>query len=769
MNFKLFLEKNNIPLETICSSANYYQDAEDKAGKRQYQANKKYDPNAKYAILNPSKAYENYGLVIFDIDFPIWEERFDCDFQKAAMRLKELGVAYSQSPYGLKLYLRLDKGHIPDFAKDYTILEKQWSLGDKSKDCVCEILHLKNKHCDFALTNDEGNDYYTLGNVENLFRTWEINQETEEFFEALSVTAIHKKESNTKTIASRQYGIKDTESTEDEIHRKNAKKFNELGKSMKEFLSWLIKRLEIEIGAHNNDGCNDGVRIAYKLLQNPYAFTLTDFKDFLNCYADLHNGVYFSATTLAKKFESKVIVPLKEENPKEDSLSLKQVYVCCSTSTKQYFVLEETQENSGVFNAWEHQSTAFIGNTLGVKPSELGFYRIEFDNTHPKILSCNGSEVTFNRTLNEIAKIPERREWIDNKTCFDDVELDNRTRALFENTYGLNVELAIRKEAFRFGRYCLGEGMDGRSKLKSFDILLSTQRGTGKTSFVELITKIYMPNLSENITDFVGKYPEVNSYNGQIMYAGTITEKSVSLSYDEHGMSKADFEFLKEVQSPMGTSIQKKMQATKTINPPHIYCYVSANYDESTAGRIYYSNDTSLNSSIFLSFNLEARTLISLLSVKDREWLCSSAEAVSNLRKYLLKVFNTLGDEDKDEIMDCSRFVAKSFYRPQEYLTLTKGSKASASKSEYIKALQNRDHNSLCRVINDEILGMLEEKQPKLYEPLNKKVQEYLDGVSTEFDFRRGEHNAICKLFSITASHYQDHFTSKGENGKLKL
>lgn len=204
------------------------------------------------------------------------------------------------------------------------------------------------------------------------------------------------------------------------------------------------------------------------------------------------------------------------------------------------------------------------------------------------------------------------------------------------------------------------------------------------------------------------------------------------------------------------------------INPPHIYCYVSANYDEGTIGKIYYSNDTSLNNSIFLSYNLEAKTLIELLSAKDREWLMGSTEAVSNLRKYLLRVFNTLSDEDKDGIMDCSRFVAKSFYRPQDFLTLTKGSKTSASKGEYVKALQNRDVDSLCRVLNDEILGLLEEKQPKIYESLNKKVQEYLDGVSSELDFRRGEHNAVCKILQITASHYQDCFTSKGENGKLK-
>lgn len=205
------------------------------------------------------------------------------------------------------------------------------------------------------------------------------------------------------------------------------------------------------------------------------------------------------------------------------------------------------------------------------------------------------------------------------------------------------------------------------------------------------------------------------------------------------------------------------------LNPPHIYCYVSANYDNGGTNKIYYSNDTSPNNSIFLSYNLEAKTLIGLLSAKEREWLMSSTEAVSNLRKYLLRIFNTLSDEDKDGIMDCSRFVAKSFYRPQDYLTLTKGSKASVSKGEHVKALQNRDIDSLCRVLNDEILGLLEEKQPKIYESLNKKVQEYLDGVSLELDFRRGEHNAICKILQITASHYQDCFTSKGANGKLKI
>lgn len=301
------------------------------------------------------------------------------------------------------------------------------------------------------------------------------------------------------------------------------------------------------------------MRIAYKLLQNPYAFGREDFEEFLSCYAQLHNGVYFPAGSLTKEFESKVIVPLKEDKPKEDTLAPKLVYVCCNTSTRQYFIIEETQENSGVFDTWEHQSTAFIGNTLGVKPSELGFHRIELDNTHPKFLSNNGSKITFNPTLNEIARIPERREWINDRNCFDGVELDYRTRILFENIYGLNVELAIMKEAFRFGRYCLGEGMDGRSKLKSFDILLSTQRGMGKSSLVELFTKIYMSDPLRKTDEFVGKYPKVNSYNGPIMYAGTITERSVSLYYDELGMSRTDFEFLKEIQSPMGISAPKKM------------------------------------------------------------------------------------------------------------------------------------------------------------------------------------------------------------------
>lgn len=63
--------------------------------------------------------------------------------------------------------------------------------------------------------------------------------------------------------------------------------------------------------------------------------------------------------------------------------------------------------------------------------------------------------------------------------------------------------------------------MDGRSKFKSFDILLSTQRGIGKISLIELITKIYMSNPARIITDFVGKYPDVNSYSGQICIQAT--------------------------------------------------------------------------------------------------------------------------------------------------------------------------------------------------------------------------------------------------------
>lgn len=175
----------------------------------------------------------------------------------------------------------------------------------------------------------------------------------------------------------------------------------------------------------------------------------------------------------------------------------------------------------------------------------------------------------------------------------------------------------------------------------------------------------------------------------------------------------------------MGTSIPKKMQSARVINPPCIYCYVSANYDEGTIGKIYYSNDISLNNSIFLSYNAEAKTPILLLSTKERECLIGSTEAVSNLRKYLLKIFNTPSDEDKDGIMD-SYFMSKSFYQPQDFLTLTKISKTSASRGKYVKALQNRDLDSLCRVLNDEILGVLEEKQSKIYEQLNKKCKNIL-------------------------------------------
>lgn len=180
--------KNTNINSNILSSANSRQTT-DRQGKFKYFAKKEFIEDYKYHILNTKKAFELNKLVIFDFDFPCFNQnspRFE-DFQeleivKEVIKLiHEQKICYSTSPNGIKIYLvvkdenileRLNKTYLASNSLKWQLQTTEGEI--KEKECNIEVLHLLSHHCDFAFCNDLENTYYQVFNASNLFKEYDI-------------------------------------------------------------------------------------------------------------------------------------------------------------------------------------------------------------------------------------------------------------------------------------------------------------------------------------------------------------------------------------------------------------------------------------------------------------------------------------------------------------------------------------------------------------------------------------------------------------------
>lgn len=201
----------NTNLSSIILSSSNYKEKSDRVGKFKYHAKKEFIEEYKYHILNTKKAFEINKLVIFDFDFPCFNQNspYFNEFQKLDIvkevikLINEKKICYSSSPNGIKIYL---------VVKDETLLSKlnktylasnsiKWQLQNidgeiKEKECNIEVLHLLSHHCDFAFCNDKENTYYQVYNQNNLFKEFDVSI-IKPFFDCLFALEVkHYQEQN---------------------------------------------------------------------------------------------------------------------------------------------------------------------------------------------------------------------------------------------------------------------------------------------------------------------------------------------------------------------------------------------------------------------------------------------------------------------------------------------------------------------------------------------------------------------------------------------
>lgn len=242
---------------SILSSANTKENA-DREGKFKYFAKKEFIPSYKYHILNTKKAFDLNKLVIFDFDFPMFNQNNPHFFEFQALPIvqevlklihKEK-ICYSASPNGIKIYIvckdetindKLQKTYLASSSLKWNL---QTSSGEiKEKECVIEVLHKLSHHCDFAFTNDDTNLYYQVFNSENLFKEYSL-ETLQGFFNVLFSLDV-KSSSNLEAISQGLPKEEKDKLTFKKFHSFiNMKTRKYRNKSIKAFIQELVKTPE---------------------------------------------------------------------------------------------------------------------------------------------------------------------------------------------------------------------------------------------------------------------------------------------------------------------------------------------------------------------------------------------------------------------------------------------------------------------------------------------------------------------------------------------
>lgn len=438
----------------------------------------------------------------------------------------------------------------------------------------------------------------------------------------------------------------------------------------------------------------------------------------------------------------------------------KKRLLCIDLDREVYIGIEQEEDNIRKFEG----KIGMVRRFLGIKRDEVDTYTFISKPDLDGIMEINEKSKTvfFNEKRYFLSQIETREQWVKDHSLFPQIDLDERVRRLVENVYGLNADLFLKKEAVRFAE---------ARKLKNFDIVFSNDRNTGKTSLINLVTKIYMPKGKESA--FASLFATPPKSNGrELFHAGSIQTKSATLLFDEVGIDYPQFNFLKELQSPNGTQLEKKYSKAGITNPWMIYAYVLKNYTEEISD-IYYTSDKSLLTSLFFSFNVNAIDITDLIEDQDdRDWVFDSSECVEHLRRYLLGLYNSLTDEEIKSIRQASSFVKQSHYDISKYVK--KASLTTTQMCEqYISCIKKGCYSSLIELFEENLIQALRSFKKKkvakfkLSESLNDIVFTHKSGAKDRQDLTIKIHRSICDFFGIRAYDYLDCFNGANRLSKL--
>lgn len=379
------------------------------------------------------------------------------------------------------------------------------------------------------------------------------------------------------------------------------------------------------------------------------------------------------------------------------------------------------------------------------------------------------NSLLFNEYMYFMRNIPERQAWLQDKRnsiiqdASQKIELNPLIKTLVENVVGANAEWFLKKEAVRFAELC---------KLKSFDVIITHGRDIGKDVLVDLMTRLYIP-----YNECPKRYSGEAEIGSKKIFGINIHNNTIALKLVESGMSKLHFDFIKSLQSKSGTSVAIKCKGAKEVNPFCLYAYVLKN---STYGNrdIYFTNEPSIKNSMFLSFNQEARFLPEIIDADGLDQLTNpSPKFISDFRRYMLSLYDSLSDEEIITVKSSERFIAQSAYNPKDYIHSSMVVPTRELPQKYISSITNGDEDELMQLLEFGIIELLQNgksKENKIADSLAVLLCDYKEqkekGKERKESYRILHHKMVSKALGILDGwKYYACFTSNQDVGKLKI
>lgn len=381
----------------------------------------------------------------------------------------------------------------------------------------------------------------------------------------------------------------------------------------------------------------------------------------------------------------------------------------------------------------------------------------------------NTNTLFFNEYMELARNIPERQAWLQDKAnkvirdANQTIKLDPLIETLVKNVVGENAHWFLKKEAVRFAEFC---------KLKSFDVIITHGRDIGKDVLVDLMTRLYIP-----YNECPKRYSGETEIGSKKIFGINIHNNTIALKLVENGMNKSQFDFIKSLQSKSGTNIPIKNKSAKEVNPICLYTYVLKN---STYGNkdIYFTNESSIKNSMFLSFNQEAQMLPEIIDSNGISQLTNpTPEFISNFRQYMLFLYDSLSDEDIAIVKSCERFVEQSAYDPSEHILSSMAIPTRELPQRYISSIKNGDIDELMQLLEFGIINLLQNrsaKEVKIADRLAVVLCSYKNRQKgkqeKEEPFRVLHHKVISRALGIQDGwRYYDYFSSNQDIGRLRV
>lgn len=710
-------------------------------GKRVYSTDISKNDGDIGSIYNPVKGYNELGVVIIDIDVDnIYNDR-NSRLGKIVHGLIELGVCYAVS--------KSNRVHL--YIKEFDMLldlQAKYTYNENGVDGKIEMLHVDNHQCDYALNTDIKNSYYEVYNLENIENNFVFEDLVEVFADFIDSLEVCGKKNDVIGNVDRYINVSQRDMPNEVKQALFLKKYNKV-------IEKYINIYPLEDSKRSNSLMS---KYFWMYFNNPY-ISIEDWNGFVD-YVEENVDDKIKTVSISSKyldrFEEKEVLEIPTIKQKEEvKIESKEGYSGFMRETsngKMERLLLKEDKYSGGYKLFYGPSNQDLKDK---KISELDFSRSvtivdRSGSKYNDFFFEKAGELYFNRRYNREYRLKLRREWIDNPSIYDDVELEYDLEWVINNVMGDNAELFLKKEAIRYAEL---------TKLKFIDVIASHNRSVMKSTLINIITKMYLSESDHfEYTNFIAGRPDKDN-KGEVSFVGSLNNDSVTFFIDEGSFSKSDFEMIKELQSPNGVNGAKKGSNREFINPAYIGFFYCFNLEKTDVKDIYFSSgDTSLKDSIFFTCNPNAVDVSKTNVDIDFEWI--NEDAWENLAKYLLKLYNSMDREEINNIK--ANYCSMSKYKAEDVLVETEGSFTSKIRDSYIKAIENGYVDLLRDIFESPKVMNIISKKDKV---IAAEISNLVDNDSMK-DFTYKMNKVVCE--AILLDNYMGKcFTNRTDRGKL--